>query len=114
MPHSRLYLNSAAQRKGPITTPCSNPRLYLIRKKVGDFRSMSSDMRSRGDGWSDRLAYRTHILAIRGGTIMSRKHGQTSYYVEGEGFVGAPAPAVLGADEQHSPDTERAFRFSRM
>jgi hypothetical protein len=40
---------------------------------------------------------------------MSRKHGQISYYIEGEGFVGAPAQAVLADTE-----TERAFRFSRM
>ncbi|MEO7912888.1 MAG: peroxidase family protein [Roseiflexaceae bacterium] len=44
---------------------------------------------------------------------MSRKHGQISYYVEGEGFVGTPDPTVLGA-EQADMDTERAFRFSRM
>jgi Animal haem peroxidase/LysM domain len=51
---------------------------------------------------------------------MSRKHGQTSYYVEGEGFVGGAngtpggAPGVLGADEQPAADVARAFRFSRM
>jgi hypothetical protein len=49
---------------------------------------------------------------------MSRKHGQTSYYIEGEGFVGGAtntpggAPAVLG--DQPAADVARAFRFSRM
>ena len=51
---------------------------------------------------------------------MSRKHGQTTYYVDGEGFVGgtsaAPegAPAVLGIEEQPGQNVARAFRFSRM
>src|SRR5689334_4352159 len=51
---------------------------------------------------------------------MPRKHGQITYYVEGEGFVGGPsatpagAPAVLAADGQPAQDVERAFRFSRM
>ena len=44
---------------------------------------------------------------------MSRKHGQTSYYVAGEGFIGASAPAVLAADQAEAK-IERAFRFSRM
>lgn len=44
---------------------------------------------------------------------MSRKHGQTTYYVEGEGFIGAPIAGVLGAEETGA-DAERAFRFSRM
>jgi hypothetical protein len=54
---------------------------------------------------------------------MPRKHGQTTYFIEGEGFVGqqeihqADQPAaVLAADEQPAAelDVERAFRFSRM
>ena len=51
---------------------------------------------------------------------MSRKHGQTTYYVDGEGFVGgasaapAGAPAVLGIEEQPGQNVARAFRFSRM
>jgi hypothetical protein len=51
---------------------------------------------------------------------MSRKHGQISYYVEGEGFVGGSsgtpggAPAILEAIEHPAAEVERAFRFSRM
>jgi LysM repeat protein len=55
---------------------------------------------------------------------MSRKHGQTTYYIEGEGFVGDEAiqPAsgeagrILGAAPESSTalNPERAFRFTRM
>lgn len=55
---------------------------------------------------------------------MTRKHGQTTYFIEGEGFVGEdairrgdePFAGVLGPDTQPDAtlDAERAFRFSRM
>jgi hypothetical protein len=55
---------------------------------------------------------------------MSRKHGDTVYFIEGEGFVGnqnldaAPGgPAVLGDAQPPvlaGADAERAFRFTRM
>lgn len=54
---------------------------------------------------------------------MSRRHGQTTYFIEGEGFVGEErargaagrALAVLGDTAVETElDTERAFRFSRM
>jgi hypothetical protein len=51
---------------------------------------------------------------------MSRKHGQTTYYIEGEGFVGDEASGsagqILGAAPESSTalNPERAFRFTRM
>lgn len=52
---------------------------------------------------------------------MSRKHGQTTYFIEGEGFVGGEQPggeegAILGAgpDAAPPPNPERVFRFTRM
>jgi hypothetical protein len=54
--------------------------------------------------------------------VVSRKHGQTVYFIEGEGFVGeeeirrgAVPFAALAPDTQATPlNAERAFRFSRM
>jgi hypothetical protein len=54
---------------------------------------------------------------------VSRKHGQTTYFVEGEGLIGgepghsngAEGDLVLGPElPEAAPDTTRAFRFSRM
>ncbi len=54
---------------------------------------------------------------------MSRQHGQTAYYIEGEGFVGddrvgvrsLPLTALRTVDVEAAPaEAERAFRFSRM
>ncbi|NJR38317.1 MAG: LysM peptidoglycan-binding domain-containing protein [Leptolyngbyaceae cyanobacterium CSU_1_4] len=55
---------------------------------------------------------------------MARKHGQTNYFIEGEGFVGEqeirqgvqPFARALLQDVQPNTelDAERAFRFSRM
>ncbi|HWQ12831.1 MAG TPA: peroxidase family protein [Roseiflexaceae bacterium] len=49
---------------------------------------------------------------------MARKHGETVYFIAGEGFVGNEplgpgAPAVLAGEGQPT-DPERAFRFTRM
>ena len=54
---------------------------------------------------------------------MSRQHGQTAYYIEGEGFVGddpvgvraLPLTALRTLGAEAAPaEAERAFRFSRM
>jgi Animal haem peroxidase len=55
---------------------------------------------------------------------MARRHGQTTYFIEGEGFVGEqeirssndPSVAALKADVEPaaSMDQSRAFRFSRL
>lgn len=53
---------------------------------------------------------------------MSRKHGQTTYFIVDEGFVGEEAAqqdGILGAALEANPDgtareAERAFRFTRM
>lgn len=52
---------------------------------------------------------------------MSQKHGSMTYYIEGEGVVGASQPGANGevaatraANAPAQPDVTRAFRFSRM
>lgn len=49
---------------------------------------------------------------------MSRKHGDTTYFIQGEGFVGDQASPqegqILGASAESPRSSERAFRFTRM